>query len=96
MNLQKTPRLRDESYLRWVAMRPCCGCQAFPPNHAHHLRGIGKFGGAGLKPPDYLAMPLCLRCHSDIHQGRIALALQYDWVAHTLDAAFKEGVVTFG
>lgn len=30
-------------------------------------------GGTGLKPSDYMSIPLCRECHSKLHNGNIKL-----------------------
>lgn len=44
--------------------RPCFCCERPAPSHAHHVTyGRGK----GQKVPDSEVIPLCWRCHSELH-----------------------------
>ena len=55
----------DEAYRQAVKRLPCCMCGKPPLNEAHHHRHAGA--GGGQKAHDHLSMPLCLRCHHDLH-----------------------------
>ena len=86
-----TSRWRNEDYLRWVASLPCARCGAAGSTQAHHFKGRGQLSGAGLKAPDYWAMPLCHQCHGFFHR-KMTKALvreQYIWVAKTLALFFQ-------
>ena len=39
----------------------CCG-----ESWAHHITAYG-FGGMGMKPDDYMTMPLCVFHHAEVH-----------------------------
>jgi len=48
-------------------------------------------GGAGLKAPDHWAMPLCFKCHTELHQGNKAMVNnQFEWVCRTLARFFDQ------
>jgi hypothetical protein len=61
----KPPKpMRDEAYLAWVRNRRCCVCHKGATEAHHHTldhRGMGQ------KVHDYLAIPLCTRCHRQLH-----------------------------
>lgn len=84
------------AYLRWLRAQPCTfpGCGKIG-GEAHHIRGIGLFGGTALKAPDVLAMPICREHHHLIHHttDRQVLFLQYEMLHRTLRAAVTEGVL---
>jgi len=65
--------LRDRDYLNFLRRRPCSFC-GFPKTDAHHaikrLRGLSE-AGLGMKGPDYLAIPLCRKCHDELHNGKL-------------------------
>ena len=61
---QKIKRVRDAGYLKFVRSLPCQLCQAPAPSNSHHTDS----GGIALVGDDTSAVPLCVRCHSDIHQ----------------------------
>jgi hypothetical protein len=65
--------MKDETYLDLLRSRPCSFC-AYPKTEPHHslrrLRGISE-GGLAQKGPDYLAIPICHRCHEHIRDGRL-------------------------
>lgn len=52
----------DQSYTDWLRQRPCCSCGGSGVQ-VHHRTGAGM----GLRAHDHDAMPLCFRCHSDLH-----------------------------
>jgi hypothetical protein len=65
--------MRDPVYLGFIRTRVCSFCFSTPvePHHVFkHFPQIGG-GGVGLKGSDYLAVPACRRCHSDIHSGAL-------------------------
>lgn len=69
MNLrQRSPRVRNDAFLRFVRSLPCAACSGPAPNHAAHLR-TGSLAynkratGAGEKPSDQWCTPLCQECH---------------------------------
>lgn len=59
--------MRSKSYLRHVRGGSCLRCRSPYPS-AHHLQRVGEKGMA-LKSGDEWAVPLCHRCHTDLHQG---------------------------
>lgn len=89
----KTKPTRSRKYLVWVKSQPCIECARPGPSDAHHIRGVGYFGGMGMKAADHLAMPLCRVHHMDLHEGRIPLDRQWRWLVHTLDRAAREGAL---
>ena len=54
-------------YREWIQSLDCAECGESGPSECHHLKGDFNMSGAGLKAPDWVAMPLCRRCHADIH-----------------------------
>ncbi|HCN9454177.1 TPA: DUF968 domain-containing protein [Escherichia coli] len=64
---QKPQREEMPVYTRWVKTQKCmtCGNQADDP---HHIIGHG-LGGMGTKADDLLVIPLCRKCHSELHAG---------------------------
>ncbi len=52
---------KSEKYRRFIASKPCMHCGAVEVQCAH-IRA-GHSGGMGMKPPDYLTVPLCPECH---------------------------------
>lgn len=58
---------RAPQYLQQIRSRPCLICGSTQAVEAHHEgpHGLGK------KTPDWLAVPLCRRCHADRHHGRV-------------------------
>ncbi len=67
--LQRQKPRREEMpvYTRWVKTQKCmtCGNQADDP---HHIIGHG-LGGMGTKADDLFVIPLCRKCHSELHAG---------------------------
>lgn len=93
MNLQKENAWRSQTYLDWVKLQPCGICSAVPAGDAHHLRGLGKLGGAKLKAPDQFAMPLCRSCHMEMHRNPSLWDQQWEMIARTLGLAIQEGIL---
>ena len=64
---QKPQRKEMPVYTRWVKTQKCmtCGNQADDP---HHIIGHG-LGGMGTKADDLFVIPLCRKCHSELHAG---------------------------
>lgn len=60
-------RAADEDYLHWVRMQPCVVCGSNVGCDAHHWIGT-RSAGTGTKVDDYYTMPLCRRCHRELHQ----------------------------
>ena len=88
--------MKSEKYLAWVRQQPCIHCARPAPSEPHHIKHIGYFSGAGMKAPDYLAMPLCGSCHRHVHRDPEMWGMQYPWVLRTLLLAFEEGVLCEG
>ncbi|EHC4924630.1 DUF968 domain-containing protein [Escherichia coli] len=67
--LQRKKPQREEMpvYTRWVKTQECmtCGNQADDP---HHIIGHG-LGGGGTKADDLFVIPLCRKCHNELHAG---------------------------
>ena len=61
-SFMKRPKRR-----RWVKTQKCmtCGNQADDP---HHIIGHG-LGGMGTKADDLFVIPLCRKCHNELHAG---------------------------
>ncbi|GAB8837322.1 DUF968 domain-containing protein [Escherichia coli] len=64
---QKPQRKEMPVYTRWVKTQKCmtCGNQADDP---HHIIGHG-LGGMGTKADDLFVIPLCRKCHNELHAG---------------------------
>lgn len=64
---QKPQREEMPVYTRWVKTQKCmtCGNQADDPHHIidHSL------GGMGTKADDLFVIPLCRKCHNELHAG---------------------------
>ena len=91
-DLQKKIVWRDKKYTDWVKSLDCCVCGA-PADDAHHIIGVGNFGGMGTKAPDMMTMPMCRGHHNDIHTNPDIWGQQWEWAARTLAMAFAEGVL---
>ncbi len=58
---------RNDFYLQQIRKMNCIYCGK-PNAEAHHIRK--GFNGKSLKPPDYMAIPLCHECHIGIAHGK--------------------------
>lgn len=63
------------------------------PAEPHHIKGVGKFSGAGMKASDILTMPLCHEHHNLMHDGAFNQQLQYEYICRTVERAVKAGVL---
>lgn len=65
----KWPIARDGKYLDFIRTRPCsfCACQVVEPHHV--LKGLRGIRAGMVQKIDYVAIPLCRRCHEDLHKG---------------------------
>ncbi|WP_140921091.1 DUF968 domain-containing protein [Limnobaculum xujianqingii] len=72
----KLIRWECEQYTRWVKTQPCCGCGA-TADDPHHVIGHG-LGGMGTKVHDLFVLPLCRRCHGEIHADTKAWEERHD------------------
>ncbi len=89
--MQKSPPWRSKKYLAWIRTLPCCICGA--EAEPHHIKGVGKFSGAGMKASDILAMPLCHAHHEEVHRDYRMRSEQYEYICRTVERAVKEGVL---
>ena len=69
-------------YLRHVRETPCLSCGSPYPS-AHHLQRVGG-KGMGIKTGDEWAVPLCHRCHMDLHTGGLSETVW--WALKGIDA----------
>ena len=85
-------RYRNAKYLSWVRSLPCsiCGGEA---GQAHHIIGVGKMSGMGLKAPDWAVMPVCGMCHGIVHSMPIHWDNQWEFITRTLGKAIEEGIL---
>ena len=58
---------RSRKYLEWVRSRACCVTGSYCNVVAHHVRMYGS-GGTGIKPSDYMAVPLSTEAHATLHR----------------------------
>jgi hypothetical protein len=64
MLIPKTEYIRSLKYLNTVRGQPCLSCGK--PGEAHHSN-IAMRRGVGLKVGDNWVVPLCHRCHMELH-----------------------------
>lgn len=86
----KTPFVAAQYYLDWVKTLLCLGCKA-PADDPHHIIGYG-FAGMAMTADDFLSMPLCRGCHTELHNDPKAWEIkrqsQLACVIYTLRLAF--------
>lgn len=75
----RTPRVRNEAYLRLIRSEPCCLCFSIGNVEAAHIRtGSIEHGkdttGMGRKPDDVWCLPLCNSHHREQHSDGDELA----------------------
>jgi len=98
--LEKDKRWVNKKYTNWVATLPCCYCTMDDGTVvAHHLKHIDfpwGGGGTGLKAHDWLTMPLCYTCHTNVHNGdRNVIEHQRVMIWKTQREAFNQGVLEY-
>lgn len=76
-------------YLRFVRSLPCCHC-GHPEVHAHHIIAIGLGKTGGKAAPDICAMPLCITCHTAVHNEPKEYP-QTRWMVETQVKAIQAG-----
>lgn len=81
--MQKVKTWRCEKYLEFIRSRPCTVTGIDYVNSvAHHVRCLGG-GGMGLKPPDWMCVPLTAEQHTRLH----AMGEKRFWDMHGLNPA---------
>jgi len=86
-------------YLAYVRAHPCVICGIDECVDAHHARSTGL--SFGMKPPDFLAFPLCRLHHGELHDiGHKTWAKRYGqpeswYVNRMLMKAIADGVLVF-
>lgn len=65
--MKKTTCHRSEAYLEFIRSRPCMISGSKIDVVAHHVRCLGG-GGMGIKPSDYMCVPLTAELHAQLHQ----------------------------
>ena len=68
---------KNPKYLTFIRSKCCVFC-ANPETEPHHIRTRihtpQKWrGGIGLKPYDFLSVPVCRSCHRKLHDGSLSL-----------------------
>ena len=59
---EKMKIYRSEKYKKFIRSKPCIMCgRASEP---HHVRRSYWGSGIGIKPSDFVCIPLCRECHS--------------------------------
>ena len=81
-----------KKYLQWIREQDCMMCGTTPCD-PHHIKGRGNFSGVGMKAPDLLVMPLCRRCHGDMHSNPSLWEDQWEYIVRTLLRASQEGII---
>jgi hypothetical protein len=91
---RKTPPnfRRRGQHLIFIRQLACVACGRAAPSEPAHVR-TGTDGGAGIKPGDRYAVPLCTTCHAKQHRvGELSFwsALRID----PLNVAFRLWIVS--
>ena len=91
--MQRQQPWRSEKYLKWIRTLPCSNCSEIALSEPHHLIGIAGLGVMGDKAGDQFAVPLCRKCHEDLHALKVPLNDQWRWMKKTIERAFNQGIV---
>ena len=92
MMIPKNKRWKCRPYLDWVKEQDCVISGA-PADDPHHAIGLGM-SGAGLKSPDWTAIPMTRLEHRSFHDNYTKAfdnERQWEWIARTLGKAIDEG-----
>lgn len=86
---QREPRLEDRARLALIRQLICLVCHAKPVEAAHIRYADAAYGkpetGAGRKPDDRWAVPLCRRCHNWGKESQHANGERKWWKAIGID-----------
>jgi hypothetical protein len=92
MDRKEAPmRYTNPKYEAWVRTRPCIICDTPGPSHCHHIKGVGKLSGTGLKAPSWASLPLCHKCHALMHHGKTLWPAQWELALRTIGSAIENG-----
>ena len=85
---------RSKKYLEFIRSKPCLLC-ANPETVPHHVRRQRWGAGTGIKPHDYVCIPLCHRCHDpkiekEIDVELVIIDLLMEYIDETKDCKIKE------
>ncbi len=81
---------RSETYIAWIKQQPCCNC-AGPGGDPHHVIGLHwGLSGMGMTAPDSFAMPVCRRCHQEIHRSPELQRWQPTWLRHVISLGVRQ------
>ncbi len=98
MLIPKRRRWTNEHYTQWVKAQPCEGC-GNPADDPHHITGHA-LGGMATKPHDLFTIPLCRRCHDELHRDTAAFEAEHgsqlEMLVRTQDRALALGVIATG
>ena len=89
--------MKNRHYLNFVRSLPCAICEATPVQ-AHHEIG-SKTRGTGIKANDFRAIPLCVKCHYELHAGghktweKVNGITQSVIIVNTLEKAIARGAL---
>jgi hypothetical protein len=90
--LEKPKTFRSEKYLNFVCAKPCIKCGLPEPSDAHHLINLGN-GGVGTKDCDGMTIPLCRKCHQELHANPYGFDQQHYFLKF-IRAAFNNNEIT--
>lgn len=83
--------MKAPKHIARVKQLPCVACQTMPCE-AHHIRQGGISGGSQ-KASDWFTIPLCPRCHRELHAGIKTWEMRYKaqiyHVANTLQRLYE-------
>jgi len=87
--------VRSRAYMDAVKALPCVACNA-PADDPHHLYGVG-YRGAATKSPDIWAIPVCRRCHDELHHDVPAwesrYGSQFEFACLTFLRLWADGII---
>jgi len=58
----KIKNYQNAAYLKFIRSKPCVVCRR--KSEPHHIRRQYWGAGTGIKPHDYVTIPLCRNCHT--------------------------------
>lgn len=86
---QKIKPFRNQKYLDWIREKPCVFCRQ--PSEPHHVRRHYWGAGIGMKPHDYVSIPVCRTHHEakfemDICINTVITGLLIEYIKETGDS----------
>ena len=90
---------RNKKYLDFIRSHPCVMC-GNPQTVPHHVRRSYWGAGMGVKPHDYVTLPVCVRCHdpkieSEILVERKIIGYLMEYIEREVEILVKRKIIGY-